>query len=177
MISIFEADLDGWILLGRCAEAELRGDPTLVEGAKSEPELEDHAQTIEDRADRSVRGAHQIDVLGIAQRGWEVELVERRPAAEPEFGRQDGVGEDGHYGPGDDEILLNLVQFWPGRLSAPRREVQLRDHSSGSGARRTTIFHLGSRSRTGGAKSGRLASVGSSSTQVAFETAMMGASA
>ena len=91
--------------------------------------------------------------------------IQRRSTAKPQLVAQYRVREDLDQGAADDEILLDLPLVGPGNDIAPGDDVLRRDHSSGSGARRTMMHQRESRSRGSAAKSTSRASCRSSSAQ------------
>jgi hypothetical protein len=79
-------------------------------------------------------GGHldEVDVLRVAARGIEVELVQGRTAPERGGASQERVREQVDDRPADDQILLDLRVGDPRRLRAPGRDVGALDHASGS---------------------------------------------
>ena len=70
-------------ILGLDSETELRGDRALLELCPPQPRFQNDTQLIEDWSDRTVCSADKVDVLRIAQRHREVQLVECRSATKP----------------------------------------------------------------------------------------------
>ena len=68
-------------ILGLDPETKLRRDRALIELRPPQPVLQDDAQPIEDWADQPGGGWDKVDILLIAQRRREVQLVERRSTA------------------------------------------------------------------------------------------------
>ena len=152
-------------VLGLDPEAELRRDRALIELRPPQPRLQDNTQPIEDRPDRTGRRAHQVDILRVAQRRREVQLVERRSTANSQRVAQHVVREDLDQSTADDEVLLDLSLVGPGNDIAPGYDVLRRDHASTWGTRRTMMRHRRSRRRGSGAMSESRASCRSSSDQ------------
>ena len=146
-------------------EAKLRCDGTLIEPRSPQPRFQDDTQSIEDGTDRPAGSPDQVDILGVAHRLREVQLVERCPATNPHCVAQHVVGEDLHQCAADDEVLLDLSLIGPGNDGAPCHDVLRRNHASTRGTRRTMTRHRRSRWRGSGAKSGSRASCRSSSVQ------------
>lgn len=89
----------------------------------AQPRIEDASQAVHQGASRPWRDLHQIDILGIARRWRQVELIQRRTSPEGEGPDQDCIGEDLDQGTADDQILLYLEVFAPWRPLPPLGDV------------------------------------------------------
>ena len=74
----------------------------------AKPRVEHLVQRIHDRAGRSWRNLHEVDVLGVAGGRRQMELVERRAATERKLIGQERMREYPDQRPADDEILFDL---------------------------------------------------------------------
>ena len=79
-------------------EAEFRCDLALLEAGGTEPRLEELSHAVQDRADRTCRGADQIDILRVAERLREVQFVEGGSAPESELRCEERIAENFHDG-------------------------------------------------------------------------------
>ena len=125
-----QPDRHATAVFGIDPEAKLRCDRTLIEPRAPQPRFQNDTQSIEDGTDRPAGSPDQVDVLGIAHRPREVQLVERRPATNPYCGVQHVVGEYLHQSTADDEVLFDLSLIGPGNDVAPGDDILRRDHAS-----------------------------------------------
>ena len=94
-------------------EADFRCDLALLEAGGTEPRLEELSQAVQDRTDRTCRGADEIDILRVAERLREVQFVEGGSAPESELRCEELIAENFHEGARDDEVLLDLPLLGP----------------------------------------------------------------
>ena len=77
-------------------------------------------------------GLHEINVLRVARRRCQVELVKRRPAPESEGPGKKRIREYLNQCAAYDQILFNLGVIDPGCVRPPFGDVVSRNHASGS---------------------------------------------
>jgi hypothetical protein len=111
----------------------------------AEPRIEDFPQRAHERPGRFWVHLHEVDILGVARRWPDVQLVERCAATKGERPRQKWMREYGHQGTGDHEVLLDLGVRHPWRFLAPFGDVVAGNHTSASTSALTANFHAASR--------------------------------
>ncbi len=112
---------------------ELDAVALLLTLRRAKPRVQALLDQIEDRADWPCLLLHQVDVLRVAGRRAEEELVQRRPPSEgQQLARRRRGGEDLHERPGKHEVLLHLGVVHPGRVLLPCDDMGSGDHRSGS---------------------------------------------
>lgn len=111
---------------------EGRATLRLLISGLSEPRLGRFPDGGEHVADTLRFSLYEVDVLGIAICTVEMQLVQRRTAAEGQPVRQEGVGEQLHQSPRDYEILLDVGVGRPRSPGPPGDDVRARNHRSES---------------------------------------------
>ena len=114
-----------------------------------EPRIEHGPYRREGRTDRAPLHLHEIQVLRVARRRRQEQLVERGPASEGHRSRRHLVTEQIDHGPRQDQVLLDLKVRNPGRLRPPLGDEVERDHHSCSTSWLMFNFHRCERERTG----------------------------
>src|SRR4029077_8613847 len=82
--------------------------------------------------DRGVRRVGEVDVVRVAGRRWQDDLVQWCPAPERGALVDQRKIEEIDDCAADDEVLLHVSVVGPWRLPAPLGDLRLRDHSSSS---------------------------------------------
>ena len=111
-----------------------QSDPALLDNTPGlpQPAIENIAEDIQRATDGLGVQLHQIDILGVALRRLQIQLVERCPTS-PSQTRGDLLDiEDLHNNPAEDETLLDLLVRRPGHFVSPLGDEVSRNHRSTS---------------------------------------------
>ncbi len=140
-----ELQFERWCILGLDAIDQV--DPSLLEDTTRlpEPRIQNGTCPVEGPADRLGADLNQVDVLRVASRRGEIDLVQGGAAAKGQAVRQLGNCKKIDDGAANDEVLLDLSIEQPWCLCSPRGDVIFGNHSSGSTSTLTMSFQPGIR--------------------------------
>ena len=111
----------------------------------AKPRIENRPESVHDRTGRFRQYLDEIDIFGVARRRFQIQLVERRPAAKRERPGKKLMGEDRDKRTADNEVLLDLKILNPRCFRPPFGDVVAGDQLSASTSALTNSFQSASR--------------------------------